>query len=80
MFATGLDRIMAWTIIALKNHDTLRDKLFAVCHCPREALGVDTLPEVYGRNPVLHASNGIFIVTKIAHGFTNNKKTLNTSR
>lgn len=89
--ATGFNRIMVSTIMApalstiAKEFDmnsaesamALSIYLLATAFGP---LVIGPLSEVYGRKPILHASNVWFLIWNIACGFANSKATLVASR
>lgn len=89
--ATGFNRIMVSTIMApalpliahefsMNSTETMMSFSSYVLATAFGPLLIGPLSEVYGRSPVLHASNVWFLVWNIACGFANNKHTLIAAR
>ncbi|KAF1978453.1 MFS general substrate transporter [Bimuria novae-zelandiae CBS 107.79] len=89
--ATGFNRIMVSTIIApalpliahefsMNSTETMMSFSSYVLATAFGPLLIGPLSEVYGRSPVLNASNIWFLVWNIACGFANNKHTLIAAR
>lgn len=85
--ATGFNRIMVSTIIAPAlstiasefNMNSAESAMALSIYLLATAFGplvIGPLSEVYGRKPILHASNIWFLVWNIACGFARNKETL----
>ncbi|KAL5371696.1 hypothetical protein DPSP01_014074 [Paraphaeosphaeria sporulosa] len=89
--ATGFNRIMVSTIMApalpliaqefsMNSTETMMSFSSYVLATAFGPLIIGPLSEVYGRSPVLHASNIWFLVFNIACGFANNKHALIAGR
>ncbi|KAL1610425.1 hypothetical protein SLS60_002092, partial [Paraconiothyrium brasiliense] len=89
--ATGFNRIMVSTIMApalpliaqelsMNSTETMMSFSSFVLATAFGPLIIGPLSEVYGRSPILHASNVWFLVWNIACGFANNKHTLIAGR
>jgi hypothetical protein len=89
--ATGFNRIMVSTIMApalpliaqqfsMNSTETMMSFSSYVLATAFGPLIMGPLSEVYGRSPVLHASNVWFLVWNIVCGFANNKHTLLAAR